>query len=208
MKRFARRHLSSVFALSLLLGMTGRADAGLVIGSTVHTDSVYGDPIPFGSIFFRFSNAPLSDTEVEFRENDQVAINGNQDLTVITADLTQNTITIAFEAFDGGFSFPFDAWKFKFDNLSVADGAQITGLTQLGDDGVTVSSTNTTADSISINVQGYSGPTGLQLAMDSVTYQINFSSSSVPEPSSIVLFGLGGLSVLGMRLLRSRPVAC
>jgi hypothetical protein len=208
MKSFAKRYRSSIFALSLLAGMEGRADAGLVIGSNVHSDSKYGDITGLGPIFYLFSNAPLSDTTVEFRANDQVAIDVNQEHTVITADLTQNTITIAFEIFQAGFSFPFDAWEFKFDNLSVAGGAQITGLTLLGDDGVTVSSTNTTADSLSINVQGYSQPASLQPVTASVTYQIDFSPSSVPEPSSIVLFGLGGLSVSAVRLMRSRRVAC
>jgi hypothetical protein len=64
-----------------------------------------------------------------------------------------------------------------------------------------VSSTSTTADSISINIQGYSVSPFIPDAVASVTYQIDFGPASVPEPSSIVLFGLGGFSVLGMRFL-------
>jgi hypothetical protein len=184
----------------ILLCATGAAArADLIIGSTVTSASSYtGYPYSFltQQIFFP-PQAILSGSGIEFSTADKLAQHLYQSYEPLTADLTPDTITITYAREEGGFTgalFNTTAWHFSFTDLSVANGESISGLTLLSDTNVGISSVSTTANSLTIDVRGFSN---LDQGPPSVTYRIDFQAGTVPEPSSFAMVGTGVVGMLG-----------
>jgi hypothetical protein len=193
-------------AIALSLASATHVEAGFVIGSQITSNSSYGPEwsillgTNLGKIFSP-SATSLIDPGVEFTAPDQLAQILNQDAIKITADLTPTTVQIAFDVSAGtqGYNLLSDSWQFEFDNLIVANGEKIAGLSLLSSQGVSVSSTGFTGNSISINVQGYSGSTPIGTNnIRSVTYTVEFQNA-VPEPSTFALTAVGAIALLTSR---------
>ncbi|MFO0810314.1 MAG: hypothetical protein U0746_16955 [Gemmataceae bacterium] len=202
-----------IAATALAVSTAGRADAGLILGTTAN-GSVTGSLISFTS-----GTAVLADPGREFAGPLANVSPISQSNVFAFGDLTATTIRVGFEMvpglFSGVSSANSNAYTFSFTGLALAPGEQIIGLSVLTNSRNTsapitlpnVSSGGasfvTTANSITITLTGFAvgGTATNGDTDDSITYTI--LTQTVPEPATAVSACVG-IVLLAGRTLRAR----
>ena len=191
--------LSAAFLLTA--GGIDRAEAGLILGSTIHgTATVDWTPT---AIFD--ANAAVAEPGVEFAGFVNPAFFGTS--VQAYGDVAETTIRVGFKflALPGFGAASERVYTFTFTNLQLAPGEEIVGLSVLENDrNVGSQSFSTTSNSITIVLTGFSLGSITPTADDddAITYTI-LTRSAVPEPSGFAS-GLIGLSLAAGALRRRR----